>query len=97
LSSGFNKQNELIAEFRITWSFKINHDWPCLCRTNFLITSVSPINERTGPGNAIQKLLSNLYKELNSFRRVKCFKVNCFCPLSFVLNFRHQYHQVWKR
>ncbi|HWI92251.1 MAG TPA: hypothetical protein VNT20_13300 [Flavisolibacter sp.] len=23
LSSGFNKQNELIAEFRITWSFKI--------------------------------------------------------------------------
>lgn len=23
LSSGFNKQNELVAEFRITWSFKV--------------------------------------------------------------------------
>lgn len=25
LSSGFNKQNELIAEFRITWSFKVKY------------------------------------------------------------------------
>jgi hypothetical protein len=25
LSSGFNQQNELVAEFWITWSFKVKH------------------------------------------------------------------------